>query len=73
MGTLFFHRGPVRDFDSALQSDTRAYARFFHGMLDRGFYFAPAQFEAAFVSLAHTPEQISAACAAAREVLSGNP
>lgn len=50
----FFCTGePVHDYASAKTSDTRCYARFFHAMLERGVYLAPAQFEAAFVSLAH--------------------
>jgi glutamate-1-semialdehyde 2,1-aminomutase len=51
--TLFFSAGPVRDYDSALASDAKAYGRFFHAMLDQGVYLAPSQFEAAFLSAAH--------------------
>ncbi len=51
------------------QSDTAKYAKFFHGMLERGFLLPPAQFEAAFVSLAHTLDEVNAFTAAAREVL----
>ena len=54
----FFTKGPVTDWSSAKQSDQQAYAKFFHRMLDRGVYFAPSQFEAAFLSLAHTPKDI---------------
>ncbi len=54
----FFAPGPVVDWGSAKKSDTKVYAKFFHQMLDAGFYFAPSQFEAAFMSLAHTPRDI---------------
>ena len=54
----FFTPGPVADWGSAKKSDTKVYARFFHQMLDAGYYFAPSQFEAAFMSLAHTPRDI---------------
>jgi glutamate-1-semialdehyde 2,1-aminomutase len=58
MFTVFFTDGPVTDLDSAKKSDARLYARFFHGLLKRGVYFPPAQFEAAFVSAAHGPGHI---------------
>ncbi len=55
MLTGFFGQdGPVRDFDGALKSDTETYGRYFRAMLERGMYMAPSQFEAAFVSLAHS-------------------
>lgn len=50
---LFFNPGPVRNFDDARDSDTAAYATFFHAMLDAGVYIAPSQFETMFVSSAH--------------------
>ncbi|MDR2343436.1 MAG: glutamate-1-semialdehyde 2,1-aminomutase [Spirochaetaceae bacterium] len=58
IGSLFFTRGRVRDFSSALTSDTKRYAGYFSYMLDRGVYQAPAQFEALFVSAAHTAREI---------------
>jgi glutamate-1-semialdehyde 2,1-aminomutase len=67
----FFADAPVTDYVSAKRADTERYARFFHGMLERGVYLAPSQFEAAFVSLAHTPELIEATLTAAREVMKG--
>ncbi len=67
--TAFFHDGPVSDYAGAAQCDTTAYAAFFHGMLKRGVYLAPSQFEAAFVSLAHTRRDLEQTAAAAREVL----
>ncbi len=66
-GCTFFHPGPVSDYASASRSDTKAYARFFHAMLNRGIYLAPSQFEAWFVSLAHTDEQIDQTIEAAEE------
>jgi glutamate-1-semialdehyde 2,1-aminomutase len=65
--TVFFCAGPVTDYASARTADTAAFARFFHALLDRGFYFPPAQLEAAFVSLAHSEADIDATIAAARE------
>ena len=59
MLTPFFTEGPVRDWRMASASDTSAYARFFHAMLERGVYLPPSQYEAAFLSLAHTAEDIA--------------
>jgi glutamate-1-semialdehyde 2,1-aminomutase len=67
MMTCFFTSGPVTDYASAKTSDTGRYARFFREMLERGVYMAPSQFEAAFVSLAHTEEEIATTVSAARE------
>jgi glutamate-1-semialdehyde 2,1-aminomutase len=58
MITLFFCPGPVVDYATAKASDTARFGRFFHAMLERGVYLPPAQFEAAFVSLAHTEADI---------------
>ena len=58
MMTVFFQSGPATDWESAARSDTQRYARFFWEMLDRGIYLPCSQFEAMFVSLAHTDEQI---------------
>jgi glutamate-1-semialdehyde 2,1-aminomutase len=69
MFTVFFCRGPVTDYATARTADTAAFARFFHAMLDRGFYLPPAQLESAFVSLAHAESDIDATIAAARDVL----
>ena len=63
----FFTPGPVTDLASASASDTRAYARFFHAMLERGVYLAPSQFECMFVSTAHTDELIDTTLEAAAE------
>jgi glutamate-1-semialdehyde 2,1-aminomutase len=65
MFTGFFSSSPVTDYASARRSDTRRYARFFHALLDHGVYLAPSQFEAGFVSLAHTDADIDATLAAA--------
>jgi len=69
MFTVFFRSGPVTDYASAKASDTARFARFFHGMLRRGVYLPPAQFEAAFVSLAHTELDVHTTVQAAREAL----
>lgn len=66
---LFFHPGPVRDWETAKVSDTARYGKFFHGMLQRGVYLAPSQFEAAFISAAHSDADIEATVEAAREVM----
>ena len=58
MITLFFNEGPVTDWDSAKKSDTKRFAKFFHALLENGVYWPPSQFEAAFVSAAHTDEDI---------------
>jgi glutamate-1-semialdehyde 2,1-aminomutase len=67
--TPFFTTEPVRDYDSAVKADTRAYATFFRGMLDRGVYPPPSQFEAWFLSGAHTERDIDATLRAARAAL----
>jgi glutamate-1-semialdehyde 2,1-aminomutase len=59
----------VRDYNDALQSDTRLFARFFWEMLARGVYLPCSQFEAAFVSAAHTTDLIDQTIAAAHEAL----
>jgi glutamate-1-semialdehyde 2,1-aminomutase len=69
MWTLFFTAGPVSDYDSAKQADTSRFARFFWAMMDRGIYLPCSQFEAAFLSAAHTDKQIDQTIAAAREAL----
>jgi glutamate-1-semialdehyde 2,1-aminomutase len=69
LGTIFFTDQPVRDYVGAKRSDTERYARFFREMLDRGIFLAPSQFEAAFVSAAHTAEDIDRTVAAAFDSL----
>lgn len=64
--TPFFTNQPVRDYASATSADTRAYARFFRAMLTRGIYLPPSQFEAWFLSAAHTPRDIDRTISAAR-------
>jgi glutamate-1-semialdehyde 2,1-aminomutase len=71
MLTGFFCAGPVTDYASAKRADTERYARFFHALCARGVYFAPSQFEAAFVSLAHTEADVDATVKAAADALSG--
>jgi glutamate-1-semialdehyde 2,1-aminomutase len=69
MLTLFFHDGPVHNYDDARQSDTKLFAHFFWEMLARGVYLPCSQFESAFVSAAHTPKDIDQTIAAASEAL----
>jgi len=67
MFTFFFTGQPVTNWESAKSSDTARFARFFRAMLERGIYLAPSQFEAAFLSAAHTEEDLTMTIAAARE------
>ena len=67
MFTLFMQPGPVTDFESAKRSDTARFSRLFHFLLDRGIYFPPSQFEAGFISAAHTDRQIAQTAQALHE------
>jgi glutamate-1-semialdehyde 2,1-aminomutase len=69
--TPFFTDQPVRDYASATTADTNQYARFFRGMLARGVYPPPSQFEAWFLSAAHTTKDVDRTIAAAREAMRG--
>ncbi len=69
MFTLFLGVDSVTDFESAQAGDTEAYGRFFQGMLKRGIYLAPSAFEAAFISLAHSPDDLEMTVRAAAETL----
>lgn len=69
MFSLFFAEDEVTDYESALKADTELYKRFFHGLLARGIYLPPSQFEVCFISCAHSIEDIEATAKAAREVL----
>ena len=68
--TAFFNEGPVHSWDAVAASDRERYAAFFHLMLERGVYLAPSPFEAAFVSTAHTTEDIDLTLEAAEYALS---
>ena len=68
MGCMFFNENPVKNYDDAAASDTDRYAKYFWGMLERGVYFAPSQFEAGFMSAAHTETDLDQTLTAAREV-----
>ncbi len=67
MMCMFFTEKPVNDFKSALTSNTELYGKYFHEMLNRGIYLAPAQFEALFVSTAHTKEDFDKTIKAHKE------
>lgn len=69
MLTAFFTESSVTTWAEAASSDTAQYAGFFHGLLERGVYVAPSQFEAAFVSLAHSSEDIAFAAEQARKAM----
>lgn len=66
LGTLFFNPHPVGNYEAVKRSDTRRYAAFFSAMLDRGVFLAPSQYEAMFVSAAHSDEDIARTISAAR-------
>ncbi len=68
---LFFTGGSVRNYEDAKKSDLVKFSRFHRGMLERGIYLAPSQYEAGFTSLAHTEEDIDRTIAAAKDVLTG--
>ena len=69
LATVFFTSDPVRNYSDAKRSNTKRYAKLFREMLDRGIFLAPSQFEAAFVSMAHTSQDIDRTLAAAHESL----
>jgi len=69
MWTTFFTKGPVTDYRSARTADAALYGRYFHALLRRGVYIAPSQFEAAFVSLAHSPRDIRRTASAVEAAL----
>lgn len=69
---MFFSQNPVTNYQEAKQSNTKYYAAFFKSMLSKGIYLAPSQFEAMFVSTAHTYEDIDATLKAVEESLAEN-
>ena len=69
MFCVFFAAGPIVDLASAQRSDLKMFAKFFHGCLKRGVYFAPSQFETGFISTTHTPQDIARTAAVMREAL----
>jgi glutamate-1-semialdehyde 2,1-aminomutase len=70
MFTWFFTAEPVTDWDSASKSDTKAFGKFFRAMLDAGIYLPPSQFEAAFLSVAHSEDDVQKTIAAAKKAFS---
>ena len=68
MAGFFFADAPVTNYDDARKSNTARYAAFFHGMLDRGVYFAPSQYECLFLSAVHTADDIATTLSAATDV-----
>ncbi len=69
MFTIFFTDSPVTDYQSASLSDTKKYARFFHLMLDNGFYLSPGQFETCFISTAHTRKDLKQALKVVKRIV----
>jgi glutamate-1-semialdehyde 2,1-aminomutase len=69
MFCAYFTSEPVRNLADAMKSDRARFAKFFHGMLDAGIYFAPSQFESGFISAAHTAEDIDKTVQAAAKVM----
>ncbi|MBI5137871.1 MAG: glutamate-1-semialdehyde 2,1-aminomutase [Nitrospirae bacterium] len=69
MGCMYFADRPVRNYADATRCDVGRFRRYFHGMLERGVWLAPSQFEAGFVSLAHSDADIDATVARAAEVM----
>ena len=69
MMTVFFTENEVTDYESAKKSNLKFFAEWFNQMLKRGIYLAPSQFEAAFVSITHSDEDIEKTAIAAREAL----
>ena len=69
LGCVFFTGETVRDYDTAQTSDKARFTAYFRHMLDSGIYLAPSQFEALFLSAAHTPEDLERTLAAAKEAL----
>jgi glutamate-1-semialdehyde 2,1-aminomutase len=67
MFTWFFNAGPVTSWETASKSNTEAFGKFFRAMLDSGIYLPPSQYEAAFLSAAHTEEDIQKTIAAAKQ------
>jgi glutamate-1-semialdehyde 2,1-aminomutase len=67
--TIFFAGNPIRDYNDAKKSDTARFGRFFQEMLRRGVFLPPSQYEALFVSAAHTDAEIDQTIAAARSSL----
>ena len=71
LGSLFFTGEPVTDYESAKTSDTKAYAAYCNFMMDHGVYIAPAQFEAMFLSMMHTREELTQTLSVMREYFLG--
>ena len=69
MFCTYFQEGPVHNFDDALNSDTKAFGRYFRSMLDQGINLAPAQFEAGFMSIAHSQEDLDKTITAVEKAL----
>ena len=69
MFCAYFTTEPVHNVADAMKSDRERFKKYFHGMLAEGFYFAPSQFEAGFLSTAHTAEDLEKTARAAAKVM----
>jgi glutamate-1-semialdehyde 2,1-aminomutase len=72
MAGFFFASSPVHTYDDARTSDTARFGRFFNALLDRGVYFAPSQFEALFLSTAHSSEDLQETLVAVEEAFAAS-
>jgi len=71
MGCLFFHPDKINNYHDALKCDTKKFARYFGAMLDAGVYLAPSQYEAMFISAAHSDEDLDYTLGTMKSVLAG--
>ena len=69
MGCLFFQPGPIHNFNDALKCDTLNFTRYFGKLLDAGIYLAPSQYEAMFISAAHSEEDLASTADTMQKVL----
>ena len=69
MFCAYFSHRPVHNLGDAMSSNRERFAKFFHGLLERGVYLAPSQFEAGFISTAHAEQDIASTIQAASEVM----
>ena len=68
-GLYFTEAGPIKSYDDAIACDSKRFSQFFHGMLEKGVYFAPSSFEAGFISITHSENDIADTIEKAEEVM----
>ena len=69
MGCLFFKKDGVNNFSDAMSSDTGIFSQYFTGMIEKGIYLAPSQYEAMFLSAAHSEKDLEDTSSAMKDVL----